>query len=166
MSKEIPDEWWTNEYAVNVFLSHVDVSENARTAVTNVGRAFAQTRSLLFGQTFAKCIRRLTDLYGAYLYRVVQNKSKVGKTSSLCWIVHEILLVMLYLIYTFISPRHLHKHLQVAVTMPMNSFHMHTESFWFAKIFARLFTRVRKIAWRASATNDEESDEACHGVNM
>ncbi len=45
-------------YAIGVHLSLVDVSGNARTAVTNAQRcAFAQTRSLLFGPTFVKCIR-------------------------------------------------------------------------------------------------------------
>ncbi len=39
--------------------------------------------------------RHLTDLYGTYLCRVVQNKSKEGGTSSQCWIAYEIWLVLL-----------------------------------------------------------------------
>ncbi len=47
-------------YAIGVHLSHVDVSGNAHTAVVNTRWcAFAQTRSLLFGPTFVKCIPSL-----------------------------------------------------------------------------------------------------------
>ncbi len=37
----------------------------------------------------------LIDLYGTYLRRVVQNELKECETSSLCWIAHEIWLVLL-----------------------------------------------------------------------
>ncbi len=51
-------------YAIGVHLSHVDVIGNACTAVANVRqRAFAQTRLLLSGPTFVKCIRSLRKMY-------------------------------------------------------------------------------------------------------
>ncbi len=47
-------------YAIGIHLLLVNVSGNARTAVVNAWwRAFAQTRLLLFGPTFVKCIRSL-----------------------------------------------------------------------------------------------------------
>ncbi len=50
-------------YAIGVHLSHVDVSGNARTAMVNTLQyAFAQTRSLLFGPTFVKCIRSFIEI--------------------------------------------------------------------------------------------------------
>ncbi len=39
--------------------------------------------------------QHLTDLYGTYLCRVVQNESKERKTSSVHWIVYEIRLILL-----------------------------------------------------------------------